>query len=396
MSGAGARHLDDLSIDELRRRRSAKWTHYPAGVIPAWVAEMDFPSADPILRVVKAAADRSDFGYPGFMEDSTFGPTVARWAERTYGWNVDPDRVTIVPDVVKGLQVALQVLTEPGDRVVIQPPVYPPFFSVIKETGRRIVENPLVLRDGRFEVDLAGLEEAMGAARAFILCNPHNPTGRAFGRRELQAMADLAVRHDVAVIADEVHSPLTLPGAGHTVFATLGEEIAARTITVTAASKAWNFGGLKCGWAAGGSAELGARLRGLGHLATGGAGILGIAATEAAYEHGGPWMEEVVAYLDGNRRLLGELLEKHLPDIGYAAPEATYLAWLDCRALGLHPDPYTFFLDRARVAFSAGPNFGTQGEGFVRLNFATSRAILTEMVERMAAAVERAGDNPHS
>lgn len=385
--------LDGLRLEELYRRRSAKWTHYPADVIPAWVAEMDFPSAEPIRRAVTAAAGRSDFGYPSFPEDIGFGEVVAGWAERTYGWSVDPELVTVVPDVVKALMVALEVLTDPGDAVVIQPPVYPPFFSVIKETGRRLVENPLVVRDGRYELDLAGLDGAMRSAGAFILCNPHNPTGRAFDRDELEAIAGLAARHDVAVIADEVHSPLTMPGAAHTVFATLGGDAAARTITVTAASKAWNFGGLKCGWMAGGSPELGARLKALGHLRVGGASILGIAATEAAYTEGQAWMDEVVAYLDGNRHLLKQLLDAHLPEVRYAVPEATYLAWLDCRALDLHPDPYTFFLDRARVAFSAGPNFGSQGKGFVRFNFGTSKQIVTEIVQRMAGAVARVGSS---
>ncbi len=390
MSDPNGLHLDDLSLDELLRRRSVKWTHYPPDVIPAWVAEMDFPSAEPIRRAVSAAVERSDLGYPPFIEDSAFGEVVSGWADRTYGWQVDPESVTVLPDVVRGLQVAIQVLTEPGDGVVIQPPVYPPFFGVVKETGRTLVENPLVFRDGRFEVDFAGLDATLSRAKALILCNPHNPTGRAFSREELQAIAGLAARHDAFIIADEVHSALTMPGVPHTVFSTLGDEVAARTITVTAGSKAWNFGGLKCGYAVGGSQELAAKLRSLGHLMLGGASILGLTATEAAYTEGGPWIDEVVAYLDGNRRLLGNLLGKHLPEIVYAMPEATYLGWLDCRLLNLQPDPFTFFLDKAKVAFSAGPNFGSQGEGFVRFNFGTSRAIVTQIVERMAAAVDRA------
>ena len=383
--------FDDLRLEELHRRRSAKWTHYPPQVIPAWVAEMDFPSAEPILRAVRLATERSDFGYPGFTEDIGFGDVVAAWADRTYGWQVEPASVTVVPDVVRGLQAALRVVTEPGDGVVIQPPVYPPFFSVVNEGGRTLVENPLAFSGNRFEIDFDGLDAALASAKAFILCNPHNPTGRAFTRDELRGMAELAIQHDVYVIADEVHSPLTLPGAEHTVFATLGDEVAARTITVTAASKAWNFGGLKCGYAVAGSGELAGRLKDLSHLALAGASILGIAATEAAYTEGDAWMKEVVSYLDGNRRLLGRLLSQHLPGVGYAMPEATYLAWLDCRKLELPPDPFTFFLDEAQVAFSPGPNFGRQGEGFVRLNFGTSRSILTEIVERMGAAVSRTG-----
>ncbi len=382
-------NFDDLDLEQLHKLHSAKWRHYPQDVIPAWVAEMDFPVAEPVRRAVIAAAERSDFGYPASIEYNGFGDTVAGWADRSYGWKVDPESVLILPDVVRGLAVGVGILSEPGDGVVIQPPVYPPFFSTIKETGRTIVENPMVFRGGRYEIDLDGLDTAMAEAKILILCNPQNPTGRSFTRPELEAMAELAIRHDVYVIADEVHSPLTLPGAMHTVFAMLGDEIASRTLTVTAASKAWNFGGLKCGFAVGGAEEMVTRLKGLGHHVAGGASIVGIEATEAAFNEGGPWMAEVVDYLDGNRRLLGDLLQKHLPEVVYTMPEATYLAWLDCRALDLRPDPHAFFLKEAKVAFSAGPMFGTQGEGFVRFNFATSRAIVTQIVEAMAAAVQR-------
>ncbi|CAN5870364.1 aminotransferase class I/II-fold pyridoxal phosphate-dependent enzyme [soil metagenome] len=381
--------FDSLKREDLHRRHSAKWRHYPGDVIAAWVAEMDFPVAEPVRRAVVAAAERSDFGYPASIEHTGFGQVVAGWMDRSYGWKVDPEAVLILPDVVRALQVGLLVSTEPGDGVVIQPPVYPPFFSVVRDNGRRLVENPMEFRSGRFEIDLEGLDAAMAEAKVFILCNPQNPTGRSFSREELEAMAELAIRHDVLVIADEVHSPLTLSGSIHTVFAMLGDEVAERTITVTAASKAWNFGGLKCGFAIAGSNAVTAKLKSLGHHATGGASILGIEATEAAFTEGAQWIDRVVRYLDGNRRLLADLLNEHLPEVVYAMPEATYLAWLDCRGLNLEPDPHTFFLEEAGVAFSAGPNFGTQGEGFIRFNFATSRAIVTEMVERMAAAVKR-------
>lgn len=381
--------FDRLDLGTLRRLHSAKWRHYPGDVIPAWVAEMDFPVAEPVSRAVAAAAERSDFGYPASIEHTGFADVVSGWADRSYGWKVDPNAVVILPDVVRGLDVGLRILSEPGDGVVIQPPVYPPFFSSIKQNERRVVENPMVFRDGRYEIDFEGLDAAMSNATVFVLCNPQNPTGRSFSRSELERMAELAIRHDVLVIADEVHSPLTLPGATHTVFSMLGDEVAARTLTVTAASKAWNFGGLKCGFAVGGSEAMTGKLKALGHHVVGGASIIGIEATEAAFTEGGPWIDRVVGYLDGNRRLLGDLLGEHLPEVVYAMPEATYLAWLDCRALNLEPDPYTFFLEEAKVAFSAGPNFGTQGEGFVRFNFATSGAIVTEIVQRMAAALKR-------
>ncbi len=378
--------LDRLTLDELRRRRGVKWTHYSADVIPAWVADMDFPLAEPIRRAVIAAAERDDFGYGPYPEDIGFREMIAGWAERTYGWHVDPQTVFVVSNAVRGLKVAVEVLTVPGDGVVIQPPVYPPFFTVIEESGRKIVENPLVSRNGRYELDLEGLDEALGSARALMLCNPQNPTGRSFSRQELIAIAQLAEKHDVGVISDEIHSPLTLPGATHTVFATLSDDAARRTMTVTSAAKAWNFGGLQCGYVVGGTLAMAEKIEALGHVTLGGASSLGLEATRAALTEGQPWMEQVVAYLAATRDLLPQLLQQ-LPGVGYTAPEATYFAWLDCRDLDLRPDPFTFFLEQAKVALSAGEKFGTQGEGFVRLNFATSRKILEAIVRRMSEAL---------
>lgn len=381
--------FDDLHLDELGRRSSAKWSKYPPDVLPAWVAEMDFPLADPIRQRLHRAIDRDDLGYPPPAESSGLGEVVAEWAERRFGWQVDPSYVMAVPDVVKGIQIVLHALSEPGDGVVIQPPVYPPFFSLVPHAGRTVVENPLLRSAGRYEIDLEDLDRCLNHARVLLLCNPQNPTGRAFSREELEAVAELAERHDALVISDEIHAPLVLPGAEHVAFATLGEEVARRTVTVTAASKAWNFGGLKCGLVVAGSPNQAKELQSLPHVAVSGASILGIEATKAALAEGQPWMDEVVGYLDGNRHLLRELLEDRGLSIGYEPPESTYLGWLNCRPLGLD-DPFRFFLDRARVAFSNGRDFGSQGAGFVRFNFGTARSILEEMVQRMARAIAEA------
>jgi cystathionine beta-lyase len=383
--------LSKLTLEQLRRRRGVKWTHYPPDVIPAWVADMDFPLADPVRRAVIAAAERDDFGYGPYPEDVGFREMIATWAERTYGWHIDPNTVFVVPNAVRGLKVAVEALTAPGDGVVIQPPVYPPFFTVIEESGRKIVENPLVSRNGRYELDLEGLDEAMGRSRALMLCHPQNPTGRSFSRQELTAVAELAEKHDAAVISDEIHSPLTLRGATHTVFATLSDAVAQRTMTVTSAAKAWNFGGLQCGYVVAGTIEMAEKVGALGHVTLGGASSLGLEATRAALTEGQPWMDELVAYLSATRDLLPELLQQ-MPGVGYSPPEATYFAWLDCRALDLRPDPFTFFLEHAKVALSPGPTFGTQGEGFVRLNFATSRGILEEILRRMSKAIRSRPD----
>ena len=375
--------FDDLSLDALRARRSAKWATYPDDVLPAWVAEMDFALAQPVREVLQAAVAADDCGYP---HPVGLGAAFAGFARPRYGWEVAPDAVMLLPDVMVGVTEVLRAVTEPGDGVVVNPPVYAPFFSAIREIGREVVEAPLVAGADRFELDLDALEAAFaGGARAYLLCNPHNPTGRVFSRAELRQIGELSERYGVAVVADEIHAPLTLAGAAHTPFASLGEDVGARAVTITSASKAWNLAGLKCAVLVPGSAAMTATLRRLPESLRYHAGHLGVLGTIAAFEAGVGWLDELVDYLDGNRRLLRELLAVHLPDVGYLMPEAGYLAWLDCRALPLGDNPAAAFLERGRVALSPGPNFGGQGRGFARLNFGTSAALVAEAVERMAA-----------
>jgi cystathionine beta-lyase len=287
-----------------------------------------------------------------------------------------------------GVTEMVRAVTAPGDGVVINPPVYAPFFAAIAELGRQVVEAPLVRGERGWELDLDAIERAFAAgAKAYLLCNPHNPTGRVFSRAELERVAELSVRYGVAVVADEIHAPLTFAGATHTPFGALGEELAANAVTIASASKAWNLAGLKCAVLVPGSARAAETLTRLPGSLRYHAGHLGVLTAIAAFEAGEAWLDELVAYLDGNRRLLRELLAAHLPDVGYVPPEAGYLAWLDCRALSLGDDPAEAFLERGRVALSPGPIFGEQGRGFARLNFGTSGAILAEAVERMAAAL---------
>jgi cystathionine beta-lyase len=376
--------FDDLSLEALHARRSVKWAMYSPDVLPAWIAEMDFPLAPAVRHSLQAALDRDDCGYPhpDGLAEAFVGFAAARWE-----WRVDPARVRLVPDVMLGVAALLGVLTAPGDRVVINPPVYAPFFLAVAELGRTVVEAPLA-EDG-WALDLDGLERAFATgARAFLLCNPHNPTGRVLSRGELERVAELASRYDVAVVSDEIHAPLTLGGATHVPFGSLGDDLAGRAVTLTGATKAWNLAGLKCAVLVAASARMEEELAALPESLRFHAGHLGVLATIAAFESGVGWLDELVDYLDGNRRLLAELLETRLPEVRYAMPEAGYLTWLDCRALGLGDDPSEAFLERGRVALSPGPRFGTQGRGFARLNIGTSRAILAEAVERMAAALE--------
>jgi cysteine-S-conjugate beta-lyase len=377
--------FENLDLERLRLRRSEKWTTHPRDVLPAFVAEMDFPLAEPVRRALTRAIELDDCGY---AMAGDLGDALAGFAASRLGWAVAPDRVFLVGDVMAGVVEALQLVTAPGDGVVINTPIYPPYFSMLDTIGRRVVQVPLNRAATGWELDIAGLDAAFAAgARAYLLCSPHNPTGRVFARAELLAIADLAARHGVAVVADEIHAPLTLPGATHTPYVSLGDDLCANAVTVISASKAWNIAALKCGLVVVGSRTMRDRFAALPCDVQDRASHLGVLASLAAFREGGPWLDALLAHLDRCRDLLGELVRAHLPGVGYHAPEASYLAWLDCTALDLGDDPGQVFLRRGRVALSRGPNFGPQGAGFVRLNFGTSSALLTEAVTRMGRAL---------
>jgi cystathionine beta-lyase len=380
------------AVDEatLRARQSAKWTVYGPDVLPAWVAEMDFPLADPVRRALHAAVDGGDAGY---ASPGDFGEVFATWALDRWQWKLAPSGVHLVADVVTGIAEILRVATAPGDGVVIEPPVYPPFAGTIRGLGRTVVQAPLLRSEHGWSPDLAAIERAYaGGARAHLLCSPQNPTGMVYPREALVRIADLAERYRVLVIADEIHAPLTLAGATHTPFPTASPAARRCSIVATSASKTWNIAGLK-------AAVLVASEDARGHDAPAAvlarlppdtpyhAGHFGVLASKAALREGHAWLAQTLAILDRNRRLLGELLRAELPAVGYLPPQAGYLAWLDCRALGLGADPARTFLARGAVALSSGPTFGTEGEGFARLNIATTRTLLEEAVRRMRRAI---------
>lgn len=383
--GALAAQLDGISVEDLRRRSGAKWTRYGPEVIPAWIADMDFPVAPPIRRALLRAMDAGDMGYPD-AQGSCLRHLFAERMARHHGWALDPELVVTMGDVVQSISVAIEAFTEPGDGVLVQTPVYPPFLGVVTEAGRRLLANPLVAGPDRYEIDPDGWPDLAGA-RMLLLCNPHNPTGRVFEARELATLAALALDRDLVVVADEIHADLAWPGHRHIPFASLGPEVAARTITLTSATKAFNIAGLRCSVAAPGTPALARAFRSVPARLTGGVGSLALAATIAAWQEAGSWHAEMLAYLDRNRRLVDQLVPQLLGGVGYRSPDATYLAWLDCRSLDLAGGPWRHFLDRAAVGLSDGGDFGPPGQGHVRLNFATSRPILTEILERMAGSL---------
>jgi cystathionine beta-lyase len=377
--------FDDITEATLRRRRSAKWALYAPDVLPAWVAEMDFPIAEPIRRVLHAAIDDDDCGY---ADPAGLGDAFAPWAKACWGWDVDAKDVHVVCDVVTGLAEILRVASALGDGIVIEPPVYHPFASTIRQLGRVVVEAPLVRTEGGYAPDLDAIERAYaGGARAHLLCSPHNPTGMVYAESALARIAELADRYGVLVLADEIHAPLTLSGAIHRPFPAISASAARRSILLTSASKTWNLAGLKAAMMVAPSEESRAVLARLPPDTPYHAGHLGVLGARAALREGDAWRASAVAIIDRNRMLLRDLLAEHLPAVGYVPPRAGYLAWLDCSALGLGDDPAVAFLERGKVALSAGPIFGTGGVGFARLNIATSRSLLEEAVRRMASVV---------
>jgi cystathionine beta-lyase len=384
------RALDSLESSELHRSSRIKWRLFGDEVLPAWVADMDFPLAPPIHRAIRELVSRHDFGYHLVpLSPRLRDALVSRMAER-FSWQIDPERIVPLVNVVQGLDVSVLLHSRRGEGVVLQTPIYPPFLAAVERSGRRVVESSLVRGPHRYEIDFEHLRAALDAdTRLLLLCNPHNPTGRAFEREELLALGELASEHDLVVVSDEIHADLTFPPHRHLPFANLAPELAERTITLTSATKSFNLAGLPCAFAICGSDRVQQPFRELPPHALGHPGILDDAATCAAWTEGQPWLDEVLAYLLENRDLLMDFLARRLPDLRVLPPEATYMAWLDCRPLGLPADPFEFFLEHARVALTGGNAFGEPGKGFARINFATSRTILEEILERMGAAVEK-------
>jgi cysteine-S-conjugate beta-lyase len=377
----------EIDLRVLRKRTSEKWARYGENVLPVFVAETDFPVPPAIARVLHRAVDDGDLGY---AQSHGLGEAYASFARERYGCASDPKDVRALPEVMVGVAELLRIITEPGDGVVVNPPVYPPFFATTSEVARTIVEVPLDMRGPVPTLDFDGLEAAFAAgARVYLLCNPHNPVGRVYSLDDLQRVAELARQYDVAVLADEIHAPLVLPGARHIAFESISRDAGVRAITLTSASKGWNIAGLKCALAVSGSDWGRSVLRKLPEAMTERTGHLGVMATVAAFTSEVGFLDRVVAHLDAARAALRRLLDANgLEPIGYVEPEAGFLAWLDCRALGLGADPARTFLKRGNVALVPGLKFGREGSGYARFNFATSTSLIEEAVKRMRAAID--------
>ena len=371
-------------LSDLRRRTSSKWTGYPPDVLPLFVAEMDYPLAPPITAALHDLVDRSDTGYVG--SPGELPNAFAAFAETRWGWRPDEAGIRTTTDVSVAIVETLRQVLAPGDRVVITPPVYPPFFELLPEAGGVVQEVPLIDDGTGWSLDLEGLAEAFaGGAAAFLLCNPHNPLGLVHTREALAAVAELAEAHGTVVVSDEIHGPLTHSTTTFTPFLSVSDAARARGVAVTSASKAWNLAGLKCAMMIAHSPELIGALDRMPTEVGYRTSLFGLHASIAAFRSSVGWLDGALDEIESSSALLGRLLTEHLPDVRYRPPSASYLAWLDFRALQLGPDPSAAILERSRVALNAGPTFGRQGEGFARLNLACSPEVLREAVERIAA-----------
>jgi len=377
----------DRVIDR-RSTESNKWHKFPPDVLPLWVADMDFPSPEPVIRALRERVEHGFFGYGA--EQPEFHEVTCERLLKRYGWKVQPEALVLLPGVIAGFNMVARAIAGPGDGILMQLPVYPPILRLpdnvkMSRDGADLVRGP----DGRYTIDLDAVERAITArTRMFLLCNPHNPVGRVFTREELGRLAALCLRRGLVICADEIHGDLVYPGHQHVPIASLDPEIEARTITLMAPSKTFNLAGLRCAVAVIPNQALREKFVAsrLDMVQT--PNILGYTAMLAAYRDGQPWLDELLRYLESNRDFLVKHVRANFPGVEMGVPEATYLAWLDCRGAGIpNNDPFTFFLERAKVSFNDGATFGRGGQGFVRLNFGCPRSLLMDGLERMETAL---------
>jgi cystathionine beta-lyase len=380
--------FDFDQVFERQGTGSTKWSRYPAEVLPMWVADMDFAAPPMVIDALHKRLEHPMLGY-SVAQDSLRAAIVADlWSK--YGWRVEPQQILFLPGVEPGFNMALHALVEPQQNVVVQVPNYPPLRHAPGHWNLNKVELPFTPLDGEFHTPLAALRDALQGGGALLLSNPHNPLGKVFGRDELKAVADICIEQDAWIISDEIHAELCFDGRVHIPTASLGAEIAERTITLMSASKAYNIAGLKTSFAIIQNAKLRERVNSARAGMVDSVNALGLEATRAAYSEAGPWLEALKAYLQANRDYLVDAVKNRLPGVTMTVPQGTYLAWLDCSGLGLD-DPQGFFLKEARVGLSAGVDFGDDAGQFVRLNFGCPRALLEEGLARMERSLKARG-----
>ena len=375
-------------VVERKSTDSIKWQRYGNDVIPLWVADMDFVSPEPIVKALHERVDHRVFGYGGPGEELI--SVIQERLKKLYRWDVLAEHIVFVPGVVTGLNLAYQLFADPGDGILVQPPVYSHFITDPVIRSRTLVDPPLIKKGNTYEIDFDTFEKTITSrTRIYVLCNPHNPVGRVFRTDELERLADICIRNNILICADEIHCDLLYPGYQHIPIATLGNEVAERTITFMSPSKTFNLAGLKCSFAIISNPLLReAWVRGseglIPHV-----NIMGLTAALAGFKDGQDWLDQCLSYLRSNRDFLVEYVREKLPSISMTRMEGTYLAWLDCTKSGIRGNPFYFFLREGKVALNDGAECGKGGEGFVRLNFACPRKTLVDALERMTGALER-------
>ncbi|CAB0520832.1 plastocyanin [Corynebacterium diphtheriae] len=368
------------SIEDLRARNTMKWTRYGQDVLPLWVAESDFSTCPAVLQAITDAVQREAFGYP--PDGSLLSQATAEFYADRYGYQARPAWIFPIPDVVRGLYIAIDHFTPAQSKVIVPTPAYPPFFHLLSATQREGI-----FIDATGGIDLHDVEKGFQAgARSILLCNPYNPLGMVFAPKWLNELCDLAHRYDARVLVDEIHAPLVFDGQ-HTVAAGVSDTAASMCITITAPSKAWNIAGLKCAQIIFSNPSDAEHWQQLSPVIKDGASTLGLIAAEAAYRYGTEFLNQEVAYLKSNHDFLLHEIPKRIPGVKITPMQATYLMWIDFRDTTIEGSPSEFFIEKAKVAMNDGAWFGEEGTGYCRLNFATSREILEEAIDRMAKAV---------
>ena len=376
-------------FNTLHHRRGTdceKWDLYDEDVLPLWVADMDFRSPEPVIRTLAERVEHGFFGYPNdYPHVTDLREAIIDWLAQRHGWQVQPEDLVFLPGVITGFDLACHTLKPSRRGVLVQTPIYPPMLGAAKNTGRLPQEMQLThLKDGSYSVDWGAFESAITEKTGlFILCNPHNPTGRVFRRDELERMAEICLSRGVLICSDEIHADLVYPGHLHIPIASLDPEIARHTITLMAPSKTFNLAGLQCSFAIIPNQSLRRRYVASSKGLVSWVNLFGRTAALAAYREGRSWLDQLLVYLQGNRDFMYSYIKAEMPQLSLARPEGTYLAWLDCRPANLPVNPYEFFLENARVALGDGRLFGPGGDDFVRLNFGCPRSILEEALSRM-------------
>jgi len=381
-----AETFDALTVEQLNGVLGKKWTTFP-DCIGAFIAEMDYGTAPEVQQALRDAVEANFFGYVPTQMTAALSEATARWYREVAGWDVPAERISVISEVLAGMQAAIEHFSRAGSKVIVPTPAYMPFLTLPQMQGREVIEVPMRFADGAWSYDLEALDRAFAdGGGLLVLCNPHNPIGRSLRRDEMEAISEVVARHNGRVFADEIHAPLVFNGQTHIPYASVNEVAAGHTVTAIAATKAWNIAGLKCAQfviSNDADAEVWKTVGAFAH----GASTLGVVASIAAYNDGRAWLDEVIDYLDGNRKLLARLIEEHLPGARYAMPEGTYLAWIDFTSTPLDGDLGTFFRERAHVAITDGSACGEVGKRCVRFNMAMPRPLLERAIRQMGAAI---------